>query len=140
MEESNILIVDDEKEILTSLKRALYDEPYTVFTAGSGKEALALLSEKPFKVILSDINMPVMDGFELLEQVRGQHPDIVCVVFSGLPDVNLILNIVNARQIERYLTKPWNEVDVKMTIQQCIELYELRKEVAELRKQGKELS
>jgi YesN/AraC family two-component response regulator len=140
LEESNILIVDDEKEILTSLKRALYDEPYTVFTAGSGKEALALLSEKPFKVILSDINMPVMDGFELLELVRAQHPDIVCIVFSGLPDVNLILNIVNARQIERYLTKPWNAVDVKMTIQQCIELYDLRKEVAELRKRGEELS
>lgn len=140
MEKSNILIVDDEKNILSSLKRALQDEPYNVFFAGSGEDALKILSEQPFKVILSDVQMPGMDGFELLEKVKELYPDIISVIFSGLTDVHLILSIVNARQIERYLMKPWSTTDVKLTINQCLELFDLRKEVVELRKRLKECS
>lgn len=140
MRKSNIVIVDDEKSILSSLKRELQDEPYALFFAGSGKEALKILSERPFKVILSDVNMPGMDGFELLEKVKKLYPDIISVIFSGLSDVNLILNIVNAREIERYLMKPWNINDVKLTITQCIELFDLRTDVAKLRKQLKKRS
>jgi len=139
LEKSNIIIVDDEKNILSSLRRDLIDEPYNVFFAGSGEEALKMLSEKPFKVILSDVNMPGMDGFELLEKVKERYPDIISVIFSGLTDVQLILNIVNARQIERYLTKPWNISDVKLILTQCIELFDLRHEVNDLRKKVVEL-
>ena len=134
MDASNILIVDDEQNVRSSVKRALHDEPYHVYLAGSGEEALKILSEHPFKVILSDVNMPEMDGFELLEKVKEAYPDIISVIFSGLSEVQLILDIVNARQIERYLTKPWNTEDLKITIKQCIELFDLRKEVTDLRK------
>jgi len=137
---SNIIIVDDEKSILSSLKRELIDEPYDLFFASNGQEALKILSERPFKVILSDVNMPGMDGFELLEKVKKLYPDIISVIFSGLSDVNLILSIVNARQIERYLMKPWSIIDVKLTITQCIELFDLRTDVANLRKQLKKRS
>ena len=140
MEKSNIIIVDDEKNILSSLRRDLIDESYNVFFAGSGEDALNMLSEKPFKVILSDVNMPGMDGFELLEIVKERYPDIISVIFSGLSDVQLILSIVNARQIERYLTKPWSISDVKLTLTQCIELFDLRKKVIELQQQLKERS
>ena len=74
-----------------------------------------------------------MDGFELLEKVKSLYPDMIRVVLSGHTDVKLVLEIVNERGIDRYLTKPWNTVDLKSTINQCLELYDLRMEVTKLR-------
>ncbi|MFH1673405.1 MAG: response regulator [Pseudomonadota bacterium] len=137
MEKSNILIVDDTKEVISSFKRELRSEPYNVFFAGSGEDALETLSEHPCKVIISDVKMPMMDGFELLAKVKELYPDMIRVVLSGHSDVKLILKIVNERGIDRYLTKPWEIVDVKRTINECIEIFDLRKEVVNLRKQLK---
>ena len=134
MEKSNIIIVDDTKEILESFKREMRREPYNVFSATGGEDALEILRENPCKLIISDIKMPRMDGFELLAKVRELYPDMIRVVLSGHSDVNLILNLVNKGGIYRYLTKPWEIEDVKTTINQCIELYDLRKEVIELRR------
>ena len=134
MEESNIIIVDDTREVLSSLQRELRTEPYNVFYAISGEEALKILSENHCKLIISDIKMPKMDGFELLSIVEEKYPDIIRVVLSGHSDVKLILKLVNKGGIYRYLTKPWEIEDVKSTIIQCIELFDLRKEVVELRK------
>ena len=133
MEKSSILIVDDAIEVISSLKRGLRNEPYHVFIAGSGEDALKLLENNPCKVILSDIKMPVMDGFELLSIVKREYPHMIRVVISGHSDVQLILKIVNEKGIDRYLLKPWSNAEVKATIKQCIEIYDLRKEVLELR-------
>jgi response regulator RpfG family c-di-GMP phosphodiesterase len=134
MEKSNIIIVDDTKEVLSSFKRELRTEPYNVFYANGGEEALEILNENPCKLIISDIKMPKMDGFELLSKVQELYPDMIRVVLSGHSDVKLILNLVNKGGIYRYLTKPWEMEDIKATISQCIELFDLRKEVIELRK------
>ena len=134
MGKSNIIIVDDTREILSSMQRELRAEPYNVFYANSGEEALKILSENPCKLIISDIKMPRMDGFELLGRVQEKYPDIIRVVLSGHTDVKLILKLVNKGGIYRYLTKPCEADDIKSTIRQCIELFDLRKEVIELRK------
>jgi DNA-binding NtrC family response regulator len=134
MGKSNIIIVDDTREVLASFKRELRKEPYNVFYVGGGEEALEILSENPCKLIISDIKMPKMDGFELLARVQELYPDTIRVVLSGHSDVELILNLVNKGGIYRYLTKPWEMEDIKTIIRQCIELYDLRKEVIELRK------
>jgi len=139
MKESNILIVDDEEHVLSSLKRELQDEPYNVFVANSGEAALNILNANVFKVVLSDVKMPGMDGFELFEKVNELYPDTVKVILSGFSNVHLILSIVNAKQIDRYVTKPWNSSDVKIIITQSIELYDLRKEVIDLRNEVNEL-
>ena len=135
MEKSNVIIVDDTGEVLSALKRELIDEPYNVLYANSGEEALSTLSGTSCMVIISDVKMPVMDGFALLEKVRESYPDIIRVVLSGHDDVKLVLEIVNEKGIDRYLTKPWNSLDLKSTINQCIELFDLRKEVIELRRE-----
>ena len=135
MEKSNVIIVDDTGEVLSALKRELIDEPYNVLYANSGEEALNILSGTSCKVIISDVKMPVMDGFALLEKVRESYPEIIRVVLSGHDDVKLVLEIVNEKGIDRYLTKPWNSLDLKSTINQCIELFDLRKEVIELRRE-----
>ena len=134
MEKSGIIIVDDTKEVLSSFKRELRTAPYNVFYANSGEEALEILKENPCKLIISDIKMPKMDGFELLARVQELYPEMIRVVLSGHSDVKLILNLVNKGGIYRYLTKPWEMEDVKSTINQCIELFDLRKEVVKLRK------
>ncbi|RJQ52423.1 MAG: response regulator [Nitrospiraceae bacterium] len=138
MEQTNILIVDDERGVLSSLKRELADEPYNVLCAGGGNEALKILSENPCKVIVTDVKMPGMDGFELLAGIKESYPGVIRVVLSGHSDVRLILDIVNKGGIDRYLTKPWDIADVKATIRQCIELFDLRQEVYELRKMIKQ--
>ncbi|MDY6880314.1 MAG: response regulator [Desulfatiglans sp.] len=133
MDRSNIIIVDDTKDVLSSLQRELRKEPYNVFYASGGEEALTIISENPCKVIISDIKMVKMDGFELLAKVKEKYPDMIRVVLSGHSDVKLILDLVNKGGIYRYLTKPWEAEDIKATIEQCIELFDLRKEVIELR-------
>jgi response regulator RpfG family c-di-GMP phosphodiesterase len=133
MEKSNILIVDDSKEVLTALDRELDDESYTVLLAQSGLDALQVAADNKIKVIISDIKMPGMDGFELLDRIKELYPNMIRAVLSGHPDVKLILKMVNERGIDRYLTKPWHREDVKTTILQCLELFALRAEVKELR-------
>ena len=135
MEKADIMIVDDTSDVLSALKREMRDEPYNVLYSDSGVEALHILSGTSCKVIISDVKMPVMDGFELLEKVRILYPDMIRVVLSGHSDVKLVLDIVNEKGIDRYLTKPWNIFDLKSTINQCIELFDLRREVRELRKE-----
>ena len=135
MGKSDIIIIDDSGDVLSALKRELSDEPYDILYADSGEEALNILSGTSCKVIISDVKMPVMDGFELLEKVRELYPDMIRVVLSGHSDVKLVLEIVNEKGIDRYLTKPWNTFDLKSTINQCIELFDLRKEVMEQRKE-----
>lgn len=135
MGKSDIIIVDDTGDVLSALKRELSDGPYDILYAKSGEEALNILSRTSCKVIISDVKMPVMDGFELLEKAKQLYPDMIRVVLSGHSDVKLVLEIVNEKGIDRYLTKPWNTFDLKSTINQCIELFDLRKEVMELRKQ-----
>lgn len=133
MEKSNIIIVDDAKGILSSFQRDLRKEPYNVFFANSGDAALEILLENPCKLIISDVKMPRMTGFELLAKVQELYPDVIRVVLSGHSDVKLILDLVNRGGIYRYLMKPCAIDDVKATIIQCIELFDLRKEVIELR-------
>jgi len=135
MEKADIIIVDDTSDVLSALKRELRDEPYNVLYSDSGVEALHMLSGTSCKAIISDVKMPVMDGFELLEKVRILYPDMIRIVLSGHSDVKLVLDIVNEKGIDRYLTKPWNIFDLKSTINQCIELFDLRREVRELRKE-----
>ena len=120
--------------MLASLQRALRKEPYGIFCASSGEQALKMLSENSCKVIISDVKMVKMDGFELLATVKKLYPDMIRVVLSGHSDVKLILELVNKGGIYRYLTKPWEIEDIKSTIHQCVELFDLREEVIELRK------
>lgn len=107
MERSNIIIVDDTKEVWSSFQRDLKKEPYHVFYASSGEEALEIMSSNPCKVIISDVKMPKMDGFGLLAKVKELYPVMIRVVLSSHSDVKLILKLVNEGGIDRYLAKPW---------------------------------
>lgn len=126
MEKRAVLFVDDEPNILSSLKRFLAEEPYVIFTAGSAKEALAILEHNEIHVIVADIKMPVMSGVELLEIVRERFPYVIRLVLSGSIDINNVLDAINKGVILRFITKPWgSEDELKIVILQAIEYYDL---------------
>ncbi|MGE5679098.1 MAG: response regulator [Pseudomonadota bacterium] len=135
MKNRTVLFVDDEPNILSSIKRGLIDEDYRCLFAESGIEALSLLELEEVCVIVTDMKMPVMDGLKLLKIVREKYPNIVRIVLSGYTQLPQVLAAVNQADIFKFITKPWKmEEEFIYTIRQAIEYYELHEEREELRK------
>ena len=120
-----VLFVDDEDQILKSLKRGLLDEPYGKIFALSGKEALEILEEKQVQVIVTDMRMPEMNGLELLKIVKEKYPDIIRMVLSGYTQITTLLTAINQGEIYKYITKPWKlEEEFKPAIHEALEQYQ----------------
>ena len=112
-----ILCVDDEANILSSLRRMLSLEGYQVSIAQSGAEALQTLSSSSFDVLISDMRMPQMDGAELLSLARKKYPLTIRILLTGAADVNSAISAVNEGEIFRFMTKPWNDAELLNVIQ-----------------------
>ncbi|MDY7034480.1 MAG: ATP-binding protein [Thermodesulfobacteriota bacterium] len=123
METHTVLFVDDEPNILNSLRRLLRKEPYESIFAQSAQEALNILDTRDVQVIVTDLNMPEMDGLTLLTRVQQKYPDVIRLVLSGLGDQESILEAVNRGDIYRYIIKPCTDMDLKVIIKQSIEKY-----------------
>ncbi|MBL8830515.1 MAG: response regulator [Planctomycetaceae bacterium] len=121
MSESTVLWVDDDPYILRSLRRLLRNEPYHLRIAHGGAEALEQLENSPAQVIVSDQRMPDMTGTEFLERVAERFPHTVRVVLSGYADAGAIVDAVNRGSIYKFLTKPWNDDQLRQTIRECVE-------------------
>lgn len=143
MKEKTLLLVDDEANIIQSLKRLLRKEPYRVLTASCGEEALTLIGERLPEVVVSDQRMPGMSGVELLQKVKEICPHSVRVVLSGYAEAGSIVESINKGEIYRFLGKPWNDEQLKASIRQCFEHYDImaqnRQLMAEVRKQNEKL-
>lgn len=120
-----ILCVDDEPHVLHALKRALRHEPYRLLTAASGSEGLSLLDQHTVQVVLSDQRMPKMLGTEFLNQVKSNYPEVIRMILTGYADVPSILDAVNRCEIYRFITKPWDETQLKRHLQECLLQHEL---------------
>jgi response regulator RpfG family c-di-GMP phosphodiesterase len=127
----NILYVDDEVNNLISFK-ATFRVKYNVFTAISGEEAIKLLETQEMNVIITDQRMPNMTGVEFLESILDKYPDPMRVLLTGYADMNAVIDAVNKGKIFHYLTKPWNEEELDMTIQRAYEIYKQRIEIRDL--------
>ncbi|SFI32448.1 Response regulator receiver domain-containing protein [Tindallia magadiensis] len=128
-ERETILFVDDEVNVLSSLKRGMLDEPYRCYFASSGKEALKILEENTISVIVTDMRMPEMNGLQLLEEVSRISPDTVKIVLSGYTQLQQILATINKVDIFKFITKPWKmEEEFKAIINQAVEYYRLKQE------------
>ena len=128
----NLLCVDDEAGILSSLTRLLRSEKFGVITASSGAQALEILADQPVQVLVADQRMPDMSGIALIEQVKQRHPHIVRVVLSGFADISIILESINKGEVFRYLGKPWNDEELKTMLRQCFAQFELEQENKQL--------
>lgn len=120
-----ILCVDDEPHVLHALERALRHEPYRLLTAASGREGLSLLDQHTVQVVLSDQRMPKMLGTEFLNQVKLNYPEVIRMILTGYTDVPSILDAVNRCEIYRFITKPWDETQLKEYLQASLLQHEL---------------
>jgi len=139
MEKKTILFVDDEINILNSLRRGLMDEPYVTLFAESGKKALEILENREVHIIVTDMKMPEMSGLELLKIVREKYPHIVRIVLSGYTQIDNLLTAINQGEIYKYITKPWQmEEEFKPAIRQAVVYYDFRNRHNTIVTQGKE--
>lgn len=128
-----ILFVDDERNVLKAIERLFIDDDYEILTANSGEEGLsAIESEYPVQLVISDYKMPGMNGVEFLRQVYQRWPDTVRIVFSGYADTVAVVEAINEGQIYKFIPKPWNDDELKITIANSIEWYSLNKKNLEL--------
>jgi two-component system, NtrC family, sensor kinase len=134
-----ILCVDDEPNVLNALRRLFMDEQYTILTATSAKEGLEQLEHNNVQIVISDYRMPITNGVEFLQEVRERWPDTVRIVLSGYADTASIVSAINEGQIYKFVPKPWNDDDLKVTIANAIERYYLFKKNAELTAELKKL-
>lgn len=122
-----ILFVDDETQILRSLKRIFIGSSYTVFTAESGVMALEILNRVNINLIVTDVLMPGIDGYQLLKEVKDKYPNTIRLVLSGYADGNTLLKIQQRCLAKLYLFKPWQNQELTRIIENVFSIEELLK-------------
>lgn len=116
-----VLCVDDEPNILSALRRLLRPSGYRVLVAESGAEGLELMASEQVDLVISDMRMPNMDGAAFLAAVRAGWPDVVRILLTGYADMASTIDAINRGEIFRYVTKPWVDSDMLLTLRQGLE-------------------
>lgn len=118
-----IMIVDDEPANLRLLER-LFRQDYKVITAGSGEEALELLAQHDTALLITDQRMPSMSGLELLRHTAELRPHMVRMILTGYTDVGTLVEALNSGLVYQYLTKPWSNDELRLTVTRAMQHYE----------------
>lgn len=121
----SILFVDDEESILNSLVRIFRKEGYEIFTAASGKEALEILEDNDVSLVISDYRMPEMSGVDFLSQAKEVQPDAIRIMLTGYADLQASIDAINKGEVYRFIAKPWDCDELKMTVKQSLEYRDL---------------
>jgi len=129
---ANLLFVDDEPNILKSLKRLFRGSEYEVHIAEGGAEGLKILEQAPIDLVISDMRMPQMDGAEFLTRVAEQWPDTVRILLTGYADLESTVAAVNKGKIYSYCSKPWEDNELKILVNNALEQKRLREERQQL--------
>ena len=127
----NVLYIDDEINNINSFKAA-FRRVFQVFTAESAEEGRKILETETIHVILSDQRMPKMTGIEFFQSILETHPDPIRILITGYTDINAVIDAINVGQVYKYLSKPWNEDDIKNFIYKAFEVVALRQKNREL--------
>lgn len=104
--DNNLLFVDDEINMLSMIKRNFISTKYNVFFASDAREALKIVKQREIKVIITDLQMPEINGMELVELLEKNYPNIVKIVLTGNHQITNILATVNHGNIFRFIIKP----------------------------------
>lgn len=125
-----LLVVDDEAANLRALQR-LFREDYEVLTALSGADALQLLGQHDVALLITDQRMPEMTGIELLKRTVPLRPRMVRIILTGYTDVDALVEAINCGEVYRYVTKPWSNEDLSLTVKRALEHYETKRKSCE---------
>ena len=123
-EKKAILFVDDEMSILRSLKRVFLDSGYQLYFADSGAKGLAALKAKDIDLVVSDMRMPQMDGYQFLSQVKKEYPQVVRLILSGFTQEETVYKALIDGSAKMYVAKPWDNQKLKALIRQLLEIKE----------------
>lgn len=118
-DKARILVVDDEDALRTVLSSELEGEGYEVDTAGDGDEAIAIVQKKQFNLVLLDIKMPKVDGFEVLKFIKEKSPHVKVIMLTGFADLK---NAIESKKLgaEDFVSKPYDLVDLLTTIERVL--------------------
>ena len=129
MDKPKLLFLDDEVDNLDALERLLRKK-FTIFKASTPQEAFSHLDQNPdIAIIISDQRMPLITGVEFLEKSLVTHPDSIRILLTGYTDIESVIEAINKGQIYKYITKPWDPVDLQTTLDNAYEKLSLRREL-----------
>ena len=126
-----VLYIDDEEQNLVAFKANLR-KIYEVFTAISAAEGRKILEKKKIHIILADQRMPKITGVDFFASIKNEFPDPIRMLITGYADISAVIDAINKGGVYSYITKPWNEEDLKVTIENAFEVYSLMEERKEL--------
>lgn len=120
-----ILFVDDEQNILRAFKRLFTDSAYNILLANSGKEALEIMEKVRVDLIISDMRMPFMDGYELLVTVKERYPNVARIILSGFSEKETMTRCIQNNLAMIYFLKPWVNEQLLYTISSTLKLQQI---------------
>jgi len=126
--EFTLLFVDDEANILSSLKRLFRPFGYRIFTAESGALGLEIMEREVVDLVVSDMRMPEMNGAQFLEKVSAKWPDTVRILLTGYAEIASTIDAINKGKIFRYISKPWDDNDIALIIKHALQQKLLERE------------
>lgn len=121
-----ILYVDDEAANLRTFKAAFRRE-FKIHLAESASDAIDILREKEVHVIVTDQRMPETTGVEFLQSINNEFPDQVRMILTGFSDLEAVIDAINSANVYRYITKPWDEDDLRDTILRAHKVFSLQR-------------
>ena len=122
-----ILIVDDEKNYLVVLEALLSPEGYEIITADNARSALRLIEESDLDLVLTDMKMPGVSGMELMEQCKKINPEVPVIMMTAYGTIEMAVEAMKKHAYD-YITKPFQNEELKVTIKKALENYRLIKE------------
>ncbi|MEJ2655764.1 MAG: response regulator [Desulfobacterales bacterium] len=128
MKKQTILLVDKEKLLLEFIQQELSDNNYNVITASNAKEGFDILEKQEVNMVISDYEIPKIDGLEFLKKVKITHPDILTIMITEQADIDLAIKAINEAGVYKFILKPWDDIKLKTTIKRALELLQVIKE------------
>ncbi|NQZ80015.1 MAG: diguanylate cyclase [Colwellia sp.] len=129
-----VMLVDDEIENINVL-RQLLESHFQIITGLNGAEALKLIDNmvdpKQIQLIISDQRMPKVTGVEFLEQIVDKMPDTIRIILTGYSDTQVIIDAINKAKLYKFMTKPFDPVELSLTVQRGVEAFQMRRELIE---------
>lgn len=142
-EKIKILYVDDDVNNLSVFK-ATFRKEYDIILATSPKEGMELLRQNEVHLVIADQRMPGITGVEFFEKILKEHPEPIRILLTGYSDIESVIGAINKGQVYRFITKPWNEGELRAAIENAFEMYDVRRRLEttnrELRKRNDELN